>query len=72
MNPPYGGTQELPINFTERVATSSGSTPQSLAEDFLLIMTSFRGGNHPFLEKYQDHLRSLQIMKPKAPEWSQQ
>jgi hypothetical protein len=60
----------MPINYTERIPASSTSTPQSLAEDFLLLMTSFRGGNHPYLEKYRDHLRSLQIMEPK--QWPQQ
>ncbi|KAJ5352328.1 hypothetical protein N7452_001302 [Penicillium brevicompactum] len=47
------------------------STPHSLAEDFLLLMTSFRGGNHPYLEKYRAHLRSLQIMETPKPEWTQ-
>lgn len=61
----------MPVNFTERIPSTTTSTPQSLAEDFLLLMTSFRGGNHPYLEKYRAHLRSLQIMEPKAPEWPQ-
>ncbi|KAJ5139076.1 uncharacterized protein N7515_003924 [Penicillium bovifimosum] len=59
MRPPYGDACWLDH---EVIRGSSTSTPQSLAEDFLLLMTSFRGGNHPYLEKYRDHLRSLQIM----------
>jgi hypothetical protein len=61
----------MPVNFTENIAPSTSSTPQSLAEDFLLLMTSFRGGNHPYLEKYRAHLRSLQIMEAKPQEWPQ-
>lgn len=61
----------MPVNFPEIIPTTTTSTAQSLAEDFLLLMTSFRGGNHPYLEKYRAHLRSLQIMEPKAPEWAQ-
>ncbi|KAJ5972690.1 uncharacterized protein N7479_002608 [Penicillium vulpinum] len=68
----YGGSMNMPANFTERIPSSATATPQSLAEDFLLLMTSFRGGNHPYLEKYRAHLRSLQIMEPKATEWQQQ
>ncbi|KAJ5375371.1 hypothetical protein N7517_007377 [Penicillium concentricum] len=68
---PYGGPMNMPVNFTERLPPTSTCTPQSLAEDFLLLMTSFRGGNHPYLEKYRTHLRSLQILEPKAPGWAQ-
>ncbi|CAI7629264.1 unnamed protein product [Penicillium glandicola] len=68
-SPSYGAPLNMPVNFTERIPPTTTSTPQSLAEDFLLLMTSFRGGNHPYLEKYRAHLRSLQIMEPKAPEW---
>ncbi|KAJ5985111.1 hypothetical protein N7499_008611 [Penicillium canescens] len=64
-------TLNMPINFTENIAPATSSTPQSLAEDFLLLMTSFRGGNHPYLEKYRAHLRSLQIMEAKPQEWPQ-
>ncbi|KAJ5173944.1 uncharacterized protein N7500_001875 [Penicillium coprophilum] len=70
-NSPYGGPLNMPVNFSERLPPTSTCTPQSLAEDFLLLMTSFRGGNHPYLEKYRAHLRSLQIMESKAPEWAQ-
>ena len=61
----------MPVNFTENIAPGTSSTPQSLAEDFLLLMTSFRGGNHPYLEKYRAHLRSLHIMEAKPQEWPQ-
>ncbi|KAK4869687.1 hypothetical protein LT330_006069 [Penicillium expansum] len=70
-SPSYGVGLNMPVNFTERIPSTTTSTPQSLAEDFLLLMTSFRGGNHPYLEKYRAHLRSLQIMEAKAPEWPQ-
>ncbi|CDM37613.1 transcriptional regulator family: Fungal Specific TF [Penicillium roqueforti] len=70
-NPSYGIGLNMPVNFPEIIPTTTTSTAQSLAEDFLLLMTSFRGGNHPYLEKYRAHLRSLQIMEPKAPEWAQ-
>lgn len=59
INPPFG-TGITPLgSLSESIPTTS--TPQSLAEDFLLLLSSFRGGNHPFLEKYRTHLRSLQI-----------
>ncbi|KAJ5783711.1 transcriptional regulator family: Fungal Specific TF [Penicillium psychrosexuale] len=70
-NPSYGIGLNMPVNFPEIIPTTTTSTAQSLAEDFLLLMTSFRGGNHPYLEKYRAHLRSLQIMEPKAAEWAQ-
>ncbi|CAI7619955.1 unnamed protein product [Penicillium viridicatum] len=70
-SPSYGVGMNMPVNFTERIPSTTTSTPQSLAEDFLLLMTSFRGGNHPYLEKYRAHLRSLQVMESKAPEWPQ-
>ncbi|KAJ5246909.1 hypothetical protein N7468_001892 [Penicillium chermesinum] len=59
ISPPYGNGVTPLGNFTE--ALSSTSTPQAMAEDFLLLMSSFRGGSHPFLEKYKAHLRSLHI-----------
>ncbi|KAJ5204028.1 uncharacterized protein N7498_004907 [Penicillium cinerascens] len=66
ISPPFG-TGMTPLgNFSE--TTSATSTPQSLAEDFVLLLSSFRGGNHPFLEKYKTHLRSLRI----PGSWSQQ
>jgi hypothetical protein len=66
ISPPFG-TGMTPLgNFSE--TASATSTPQSLAEDFVLLLSSFRGGNHPFLEKYKTHLRSLQI----PGSWSQQ
>ncbi|KAJ5205593.1 Transcription factor [Penicillium cf. griseofulvum] len=68
---PYGAPLNMPVNFPERIPPTSTCTAQSLSDDFLLLMTSFRGGNHPYLEKYRAHLRSLQIMEPKAPEWAQ-
>jgi hypothetical protein len=65
INPPFG-TGITPLgNFSDTLATTS--TPQAMAEDFLLLMNAFRGGNHPFLEKYKAHLRGLQI----PGSWSQ-
>lgn len=56
-------------NFSDSIPATS--TPQGLAEDFLLILDTFRGGNHPFLEKYKAHLRALQIPS-KVTGWAQQ
>lgn len=65
INPPFG-TGITPLgNFSETLPTTS--TPQAMAEDFLLLLSSFRGGNHPFVEKYRAHLRALQI----PGSWSQ-
>ncbi|KAJ5570323.1 uncharacterized protein N7459_009753 [Penicillium hispanicum] len=70
ISPPYG-TGIAPLgNFSESLPTNS--TPQNMADDFLLLLSSFRGGNHPFLEKYKAHLHSLQIHGGKAAGWSQQ
>jgi hypothetical protein len=70
INPPYG-TGMAPLgSFTDSLPTSS--TPQTLAEDFLLLLSSFRGGNHPFLEKYKAHLHSLQIPSIKVTAWATQ
>ncbi|KAJ5397300.1 hypothetical protein N7509_005413 [Penicillium cosmopolitanum] len=69
INPPYG-TGMAPLgNFTDSIPTTSN--PQTLAEDFLLLLHSFRGGNHPFLEKYKAHLQSLQIPSGKVA-WATQ
>lgn len=66
ISPPFG-TGIAPLGrFSESISPSS--TPQGLAEDYILLLSSFRGGNHPFLEKYKTHLRSLQI----PGSWSQQ
>lgn len=70
INPPYG-TGMVPLgNFTDSIPTTSN--PQSLADDFLLLLNSFRGGNHPFLEKYKAHLHSLQIPSSKVATWATQ
>lgn len=59
INPPFG-TGITPLgNFSESLPTTS--TPQVMAEDFLLLLSSFRGGNHPFVDKFRAHLRALQI-----------
>lgn len=47
-------------------ASSSSSTVspgigQSLAADYMLLLTSLRGGNHPFLERYKAYLASIQL-----------
>ncbi|KAJ5628399.1 Transcription factorfungi [Penicillium lividum] len=69
ISPPYG-TGMTPLGaYPESISPTT--TPQSLAEDFLLLMRSFRGGNHPFLEKYQAHLHSLHIPTGKASGWAQ-
>ncbi|KAJ5092273.1 hypothetical protein NUU61_007143 [Penicillium alfredii] len=76
-NPPYGSAINMPGttmtpsgNFPEPI--SATPTPQGMAEDFLLLLTSFRGGNHPYLEKYKANLRSLRIPGQKIPDWSHQ
>jgi hypothetical protein len=70
ISPPFG-TGMTPLGaYPESISPSS--TPQSLAEDFLLLFRSFRGGNHPYLEKYQAHLRSLHIPASKGSGWAQQ
>ncbi|GLI81453.1 hypothetical protein PoHVEF18_009834 [Penicillium ochrochloron] len=59
INPPFG-TGITPLgNFSDTIPTTA--TPQVMAEDFLLLLSSFRGGNHPFVNKYRAHLRALQI-----------
>ncbi|KAJ5279922.1 hypothetical protein N7478_005294 [Penicillium angulare] len=69
INPPFG-TGMTPLGaYPESVPTTS--TPQSLAEDFLLLMRSFRGGNHPYLEKLLAHLQALHVPAPKVT-WAQQ
>ncbi|KAJ6121876.1 hypothetical protein N7512_004341 [Penicillium capsulatum] len=69
ISPPYG-TGMAPLgNFSDSIPATS--TPQGLAEDFLLLLNTFRGGNHPFLEKYKTHLRTLQI-PTKMTTWAQQ
>lgn len=70
-NAPYGGVGNMPGNFADTTTSSTSSTitPQSLAEDFLLLLTNFRGGNHPYLEKYKAHLRALHILDDKIPDW---
>ncbi|KAJ5719593.1 hypothetical protein N7493_007171 [Penicillium malachiteum] len=70
ISPPFG-TGMAPLGtYPDSIPTS---TPQTLAEDFLLLMSSFRGGNHPFLEKLQAHLRVLHIPTSKvAAGWAQQ
>lgn len=65
ISPPFG-TGITPLgNFSDSLTTTS--TPQAMAEDFLLLLNAFRGGNHPFVEKYKAHLRGLQI----PGSWSQ-
>lgn len=32
---------------------------KTLTEDFLLLLNSLRGGNHPFMERYRTLLSSL-------------
>ncbi|KAJ5166481.1 uncharacterized protein N7482_005262, partial [Penicillium canariense] len=59
ISPPFGMGMTQLGNLSKSLPTTS--TPQSMAESFLLLFSSFRGGNHPFLEKYRAHLRALQI-----------
>ncbi|EPS26104.1 hypothetical protein PDE_01040 [Penicillium oxalicum 114-2] len=59
INPPFGTGITSLGNFSDSIPPTS--TPQTMAEDFLLLLTSFRGGNHPFVEKFKAHLRALQI-----------
>lgn len=63
------GATEILCNITPPFGSGiTHTTPQGLAEDYLLLLSSFRGGNHPFLEKYKAQLRALQI----PGSWSQQ
>ena len=48
INPSLGGS-----NF------AASSLCQGLAGDYMLLLTSLRGGNHPFLERYRAYLGSL-------------
>ncbi|OOO05801.1 hypothetical protein OAory_01014620 [Aspergillus oryzae] len=53
----------------------SGATttlPQSLAEDFLLLLNSLRGGNHPYLERYKAFLSASNIRSNTYSNWSSQ
>lgn len=70
INPPYGSGMPPMGNFSDSIPTTT--TPQTLADDFLLLLSSFRGGNHPFLEKYKAHLHAHQIPSSKMTGWSQQ
>ncbi|KAJ5902466.1 hypothetical protein N7495_002994 [Penicillium taxi] len=69
ISPPYG-TGITPLGSFSGSITPNFN-PQSLIEDFMLLMNSFRGGKHPFLQKYKDHLRSLQIPGSKMTGWAQ-
>ncbi|KAI9923570.1 hypothetical protein MW887_008579 [Aspergillus wentii] len=54
---PHGGT------------ASAVSSPQNLAEDFMLLLTSLRGGNHPFLERFKAFLASPHGIKNEYSHW---
>lgn len=42
-----------------QLPSSSPGLYQSLAADYMLLLTSLRGGNHPFLERYKAYIGSM-------------
>lgn len=63
-----------PTNVTGPISQSAHAAPlsQSLADDFLLLLNSLRGGNHPFLEKYKTFLNSLHTDDKANTSWTPQ
>ncbi|PKX95794.1 CeGAL family transcription factor [Aspergillus novofumigatus IBT 16806] len=51
--------------------TATVHSTQSLAEDFMLLLNTLRGGNHPFLEKFKAYLSSLHIVGVGCSNWAQ-
>ncbi|RHZ47659.1 CeGAL family transcription factor [Aspergillus thermomutatus] len=51
--------------------TATVPSTQSLAEDFMLLMNTLRGGNHPFLEKFKAYLSSLHIVEIGCSNWAE-
>lgn len=51
--------------------TATVPSTQSLVEDFMLLMNTLRGGNHPFLEKFKAYLASLHIVGVGCSNWVQ-
>ncbi|RHZ67455.1 hypothetical protein CDV55_105889 [Aspergillus turcosus] len=51
--------------------TATVLSTQSLVEDFMLLMNTLRGGNHPFLEKFKAYLASLHIIGVGCSNWVQ-
>ncbi|KAE8388852.1 hypothetical protein BDV23DRAFT_158212 [Aspergillus alliaceus] len=51
---------------------AAATLPQSLAEDFLLLLNSLRGGNHPYLERYKAFLNASNIRCNSYSNWSPQ
>ncbi|KAA8643204.1 CeGAL family transcription factor [Aspergillus tanneri] len=64
-----------PTDFQESTSPPSAGTASllpSLAEDFLLLLGSLRGGNHPFLEKYKAFLSTSHTNVITGQSWTQQ
>ncbi|KAF4261045.1 hypothetical protein KXX13_002201 [Aspergillus fumigatus] len=51
--------------------TAAVHSTQSLAEDFMLLLNTLRGGNHPFMEKFKAYLSSLHIVGVGCSNWAQ-
>lgn len=49
--------------------TAAVHSTQSLAEDFMLLLNTLRGGNHPFMEKFKAYLSSLHIVGVGCSNW---
>ncbi|KAE8144184.1 hypothetical protein BDV25DRAFT_134889 [Aspergillus avenaceus] len=59
-----------PPNFPGVIHLGAAATlPQSLAEDFLLLLNSLRGGNHPYLEKYKAFLNASPLRGNAYSSW---
>ncbi|KAE8323277.1 hypothetical protein BDV39DRAFT_217957 [Aspergillus sergii] len=62
-----------PPSFPGSMHSGAATTlPQSLAEDFLLLLNSLRGGNHPYLERYKAFLSASNIRSNTYSNWSSQ
>ncbi|KAK1149930.1 hypothetical protein N8T08_003486 [Aspergillus melleus] len=61
-------------NLTGSISQSPRAAPlsHSLAEDFLLLLGSLRGGNHPFLEKYKTFLGTSHTDDKSNASWTPQ
>ncbi|KAH8431248.1 CeGAL family transcription factor [Aspergillus melleus] len=61
-------------NLTGSMSQSPRAAPlsHSLAEDFLLLLGSLRGGNHPFLEKYKTFLGTSHTDDKSNASWTPQ
>ncbi|KAL4898489.1 hypothetical protein BDV59DRAFT_5588 [Aspergillus ambiguus] len=53
-------------------ATATAHLPVSLVDDFLHLLNSLRGGNHPFLEKYKAFVSTLHSAGGVGSNWAAQ